>query len=106
MAERQRRTRRCTVTAAGELMVRPTEGIAMAMRSRFLVLAMSCFLVASGCAPADDAPKADLKPFLEEVRKLVEKHYPKAKVTLKDRTIHFEFNTRKYMIHEALMTGE
>jgi hypothetical protein len=55
---------------------------------------------------ADDATRPDLKPLLGEVRKLVERYYPKAKVTLKDQTIHFEFNTRKFMIHEPLLTGE
>jgi hypothetical protein len=34
------------------------------------------------------------------------KYYPKAKVNLKDQTIHFEFNTRRFMIHEPLLTGE
>jgi hypothetical protein len=60
----------------------------------------------SGRAPADDTPKPDLKPLLAEVRKLVEQHYPKGKVTLKDQTIHFEFNVRQFMIHEPLLTGE
>jgi hypothetical protein len=70
------------------------------------VLALACFLVASGRAPADDAPKPDLKPLLEEVRKLVKQHYPKGEVTLRGQTIHFEFNTRNFMIHEPLLTGE
>ena len=78
----------------------------MAMRWWLLVLTMGCFLRAPGRAPADDAPKPDLKPFVEEVRKLVEKHYPKAEVTLRDQTIHFEFNTRKFMIHDPLLNGE
>ena len=78
----------------------------MAKRWRLFVLALGCCLFASGRAAADDAPKPDLKPLLKEVRKLVEKHYPKGKVSLKDQTIHFEFNTRKFMIHEPLLTGE
>jgi hypothetical protein len=76
------------------------------MRSRLVVLAMGCSIVASTRASADDAPKPDLRPLSEEVRKLVEKHYPNAKVTLKDDLIHFEFNARKFMIHEPLLTGE
>jgi hypothetical protein len=76
------------------------------MRLPFVVLALGCLLAGAGRTAADDAPKPDLKPLLEEVRKLVEKHYPKATVTLKDQTIHFEFNTRKFMIHEQLLTGE
>jgi len=78
----------------------------MPMQSRLCVLAIGCFLVAPVRVPAADAPKPDLQPLLENVRKLVENHYPMAKVTLKDQTIHFEFNTRKYMIHEPLLTGE
>ncbi len=78
----------------------------MQMRLPFVVLALGCFLVAAGNSAAEDTPKPDLKPFLEEVRKLVEKHYPKARVILKDQTIHFEFNIRKFMIHEPLLTGE
>jgi len=78
----------------------------MAMKFRLFALALGCFLVASGRSTADDAPGTDLKPFLQEVRKLVEKHYPKGEVTLKDQTIHLEFNTRKFMIHEPLLTGE
>jgi hypothetical protein len=61
---------------------------------------MASLLIGVGRTGAEDTPKPDLKPLLAEVRKLVEKHYPKAKVTLTDQTIHFEFNTRKFMIHE------
>jgi hypothetical protein len=78
----------------------------MQMRLPFVVLALACLLAVAGRSAADDAPKPDLKPLLEEVRKLVGKHYPKAKVTLKDQAIHFEFNTRQFMIHEPLLTGE
>jgi hypothetical protein len=72
----------------------------MKMRSRLVVLALSSLLSGAGRTGAEDAPKPDLKPLEAEVRKLIEKHFPKAKVTLKDQTIHFEFNTRKFMIHE------
>ena len=78
----------------------------MRMRSPFIVLALGCLLATGARIAADDAPKPDLKPLLREVRKLVEKYYPKAEMTLKDQTIHFEFNTRKFMIHEPLLTGE
>ena len=78
----------------------------METRLRFVVLALCCPLAVAGRTAADAAPKPDLKPLLKEVRKVVEKHYPKATVTLKDQTIHFEFNTRKFMIHEPTLTGE
>jgi hypothetical protein len=71
-----------------------------------LILLAAVYLVVAVSSPADDAPKPDLKPLLAEVCKLVEKHYPKAEVALKDGDIHFQFNTRKFMIHEPLLTGE
>jgi hypothetical protein len=77
----------------------------MQMRLPFLVLALGCLLAVAGRTAADDLPKPDLKPFLEEVRKLVKKHYPEAKVTPNDQTIQFQFNTRKYMIHDLSFDG-
>jgi hypothetical protein len=77
----------------------------MGMRLPFIVPMLWYLLAVAGRAPAD-TPKADLKPLLEEVRKVVETHYPKAQVTLKEQAIHFEFNTRKFMVHEPLLTGE
>src|SRR5262249_6243118 len=60
----------------------------------------------AGQTRADNAPKSDLNPLLAETRKLVEKHYPKAEVTLKNQTIHFEFNTRKFTIHALNRRGD
>src|SRR5262249_2057540 len=72
-----------------------------------LVVFVTCGLLAAAASvSADDAPQPDLKPLLAEVRKLVEKHYPKAEVTLKGQAIHLESDTGKYMIHEPLLTGE
>ena len=48
----------------------------------------------------------DTGPFFGAVRKLVEKHYPKAEFTATGSELHFAFNTRKYMIHEARKDGE
>jgi hypothetical protein len=53
-----------------------------------------------------DQPKADLTALHAAVRALVLKHYPKADVTLQGNKIRFSFNTRKFMIHEPLLTGE
>jgi hypothetical protein len=71
-----------------------------------VVLTLSCLLALAGHTAADDVPKPDLNPLFEEVRALVVKYYPKADVNRKDQTIHLEFNTRKFMIHEPLLTGE
>src|SRR5262249_4072096 len=54
----------------------------------------------------DGQPKADLRALHAAIRSLVLKHYPKADVTLESERIHFSFNTRKFMIHEPLLTGE
>jgi len=78
----------------------------MMTRATLFALVVGCLLGIPGTAPADERAKPDLKTLFEEVRKLVEQYYPKAKVTLSDQTISFEFNTRKYMIHEALLSGE
>src|SRR5204863_8852772 len=67
--------------------------------------ALGLFLIAPGGVLGDDPPKRDVKPLFEETRKLVEKYYPKADVTLKDDVIRFEYKTRKFMIHEALLDG-
>lgn len=78
----------------------------MSMRFRFDMIAVCCLLTLAGEAAAQEPRKPDLKPLLEPVRKVVQKYYPKAQVTLKDDTIHFEFNTRKFMIHNPTLTGE
>jgi len=71
-----------------------------------IVFGLVYFVISPTRAPADNPRQPDLQPLEAEVRKLVEKHYPKGKVTLTDQTIHFEFNVRKFMIHEPLLTGE
>lgn len=78
----------------------------MAKQVHPFVLVIVCLLTVTGRAAADDVSKYDLRPLTEELRKLVEKHYPKGQVVLKDQTILFEFKTRKFMIHEPLLTGE
>jgi len=60
----------------------------------------------AGRAPAGNTETPDLKPFAEEMRQLILQHYPKATVEVKGQSIHFEFNTRTFMIHEPLMTGQ
>ena len=47
-----------------------------------------------------------LKPFCSEMRGLFRRHYPKATSHLLKDTIHFEDQTRLFIVHEALKTGE
>jgi hypothetical protein len=74
------------------------------MKTLPAVLLMS--LVAGLPSPAAETPKGDFKPFFDAVKKLVERHYPKADVTVEDAGIRFTFNARKFMIHEARKDGE
>jgi hypothetical protein len=78
----------------------------METRLGLVLMMIGGLFIAAERGRAGDAPKPDLQPLLAELRHLVEKYYPDGKVTLKDRTIHFEFNIRKFMIHEPLKTGE
>jgi hypothetical protein len=78
----------------------------MEVRLPHMLLMVSCLLGAASRAAAEDPSTSDLKLLSEAVRKVVQKHYPKGTVILKDQTIHFEFNTRKFMIHEPLKSGE
>jgi hypothetical protein len=85
---------------------RRKDDFTMATRVSMFAFLIARLLIGLSQAPADDTPDSDLKRLHVEVRKLVEKHYPNGKVTLKNQTIHFEFNARKFMIHEPLLSGE
>jgi len=69
-----------------------------------VLIAAGLFWIAAEPASAEE-PAVDLKPLHAAVQKLVLKHYPKADVTLKDDTIQFQFDTRKFMVHEQTLTG-
>ena len=47
-----------------------------------------------------------LKKFYSELRGLVRRHYPHATSHLLKDTIHFEHDTRVFIVHEPLKTGE
>ena len=57
---------------------------------------------------ADDKPLQNpaLKRFYSELRMLFRKHYPEVTSHLLGDTIHFEHDTRLFIVHEALMTGQ
>lgn len=57
-------------------------------------------------ASAQQSEMKTAEQLAPELKRIVLKHYPKAVFEVKENTLHFEFNTRKFMIHEALLTGE
>jgi hypothetical protein len=65
-----------------------------------------CLLGVLPAVLADQPPAPDVQPLLRPLRAVVLKYYPKAKVSQNGPFIHFEYNTRKFMIHHALKTGE
>ncbi len=74
-------------------------------RQLFVAVALA-ILVPRQCKAQSDTGSLDVGKFVEELRSLVLKEYPEASITEKDSNIHFEFNVRKYMIHEPFLTGE
>src|SRR5687767_11878419 len=53
-----------------------------------------------------DRPAADLAALRSVVGALVHKYYPGATVTRADQSLHFEFDTRIFMVHELSRRGE
>ena len=47
-----------------------------------------------------------LKPFYAEIKGLVKHYYPSASSHIVDSNIQFEYNTRIFIVHEPLKTGE
>jgi hypothetical protein len=73
-----------------------------------LLLALFSFLVLAPARADDDEalqnPK--LKRFYLELQMLFRKHYPMATFHLLKDKIHFEHDTRIFIVHEPLLTGE
>lgn len=78
---------------------------------------LSVLLVSSAvAAPPPEEVLADLlaekdssyniQPLYNEIRQVVRRHYPKATSHSLGDKIHFEHDTRIFVIHEALKTGE
>jgi hypothetical protein len=71
----------------------------MGCRSLLLVPFLATSLGAQGARP-------DLGPLHARIRELFQRYYPGATCELTGDRIHFEFRTRNFCLHEALMTGE
>lgn len=71
-------------------------------------LGVLCLFIAASAWAADDAPLQNpaLKSFYAELRAVLRRHYPKATSHLLKDKIHFEHDTRVFIVHEAYKTGE
>jgi len=56
-------------------------------------------------ARADEPTAPSLALLAQELEPFIKKHYPQASFAFEENTIHFEFNTRKYLIHSTDMMG-
>ncbi len=83
----------------------------MDMTKHNSLLLVASFLFALIAAPATGADEESsqnlaLTRFYSELQTLFRKHYPKATSHLLKDKIHFEHNTRVFIVHEPLKTGE
>ena len=72
------------------------------------LLMLVSFLMAPPVRAADDGTLQNpaLKRFYSELRTLFQRHYPKATSHLLKDKIHFEHDTRVFIVHEPYKTGE
>jgi hypothetical protein len=65
-------------------------------------------LIAAPAGGADEEPLQNpaLKRFYSELRTLFRRYYPEATSHLLKDKIHFEYDTRVFIVHEPLKTGE
>ncbi len=81
------------------------------MAAVLAVLTICCVLTAKGqfgqpAPPPDKDAAYDIAPLYREVRQLARRHYPQATAHHLNDAIHFEYNTRLFIVHEPQMTGE
>ena len=75
---------------------------------RLLLLSFVCALIAAptSAAEGETLQNPALERFYSELRTLFRKYYPKATSHLLKDTIHFEHDTRVFLVHEPLKTGD
>jgi hypothetical protein len=80
----------------------------MKHKSLLLFASFVCTLMAmsTGAAPEEPLQNPALKRFYSELRNVFRKHYPQATSHLLKESIHFEHDTRLFIVHEPLKTGE
>lgn len=78
------------------------------LTSWLFLLSFFLALMAPSARAADNEPLQSpaLKRLYSELRTLFRKHYPKATSHLLKDKIHFEHDTRVFIVHEPLKTGE
>lgn len=65
-----------------------------------------CFASPSIAAESEKQATYNIAPLYQEVRELVRKYYPIATSHTLNNKIHFEYDTRIFIVHEPYKTGE
>lgn len=65
------------------------------------LITIICILAAPSANAADD-----VTAFYASLQSVFIKHYPAVRVSAKDKTVTFDHDTRLFLIHEPLKTGE
>src|SRR5436190_2846171 len=78
------------------------------LKASLLLLSFVCSLMAASANAAEEEPLQNpaLKRLYSELRRLFHKHYPKVTSHLLKDKIHFEQDTRVFIVHEGNMGGE
>src|SRR5262245_36455686 len=94
------------------LILSTIEGILpMLLRGKpsIVILSLLCLpfsLLQPSRADLQAQQNASLKRFYTEARTLFHRHYPKVTSHMLGEKIHFEYDTRVFIVHEPLKTGE
>ena len=76
------------------------------LKHMFLTIAVGLVVTTGAHTQSSKLPNLKSKRVFQEIERLVKRHYPKALFHQKDEGISFELNTRSFMIHVPLKTGE
>lgn len=70
------------------------------------IICLACLTLPTTGADDEALQNSALKKFYAELRTLFRRHYPKATSHLLRDKVHFEHDTRVFIVHGAQMTGE
>lgn len=71
-----------------------------------LIALLSALVIRAEDAERSPSPRFAIERFYQDVRRLVGRHYSDATAHRLDNKVHFEHDTRIFVVHEALKTGE